>query len=113
MSTTEHQSENLSGCVNSFAKTASKAVSMIDERVRRGADVVTHMAHQTADQMGRASNYVQQQGQRFRRRAAQAGDVANQHPIYTHVAVGLIGVGIGLLLRGGRRSDTSPGMTSH
>lgn len=73
---------------------------MIDDRVHRGADAVSNMAHQAADQMGKASDYVWRKSEGLRERAVGVSEVAGNHPVYTLVAVGMIGFGVGYLLRG-------------
>jgi ElaB/YqjD/DUF883 family membrane-anchored ribosome-binding protein len=110
MSSREHAPGVFSGRGNSFAQTASKAASVFDERVHRGADAVSQIAHQTAEQVGRASEYVQKQSVKFRKKAADAGEFANQHPLYAVLAVGLTGFALGLLLRRGRGRPVTTGM---
>jgi|SRR5688572_158826 len=101
MSSRAYESENLAGG-NSVAQTASKAASMIDERVHRGADAVSNAAHQTADQVGKASDYVWRKSERLRERAGNVADMASQHPAYTWMAIGLVAFGLGFFLRGSR-----------
>ena len=98
MSTRIQDSGNAHG--NPVGSTASKAASMIDDRVHRGADAVSNMAHQAADQMGKASDYVWRKSEGLRERAVGVSEVAGNHPVYTLVAVGMIGFGVGYLLRG-------------
>jgi len=89
---------------NSFAKTATKAATLIDENLHWGADAVSNLARQTADTVERATDYVQQQGQKIKRQATQLTEKANEHPAYTLLAVGTIGFCLGFLLRGARRA---------
>jgi hypothetical protein len=87
---------------NSFAKTATKAATVIDENVHWGADALSNFARQTAGQVERATDYVQQQGQKIKQQATQLGERASQHPAYTLLAVGALGFALGFLLRGSR-----------
>jgi len=87
---------------NSFAKTATKAATIIDENLHWGADAVSNMARQTAGHVERATDYVQQQGEKIKRQATQITEKASQHPGYTLLAVGAIGFTLGFLLRGTR-----------
>jgi ElaB/YqjD/DUF883 family membrane-anchored ribosome-binding protein len=87
---------------NSFAKTATKAATMIDENVHWGADALSNIARQTADHVERATDYVQQQGQKIKQQATQLGEKATAHPVYTLLAVGAVGFTLGFLLRGSR-----------
>ena len=87
---------------NSFAKTATRAATLIEENLHRGADAVSNMARQTAGQVERATDYVQQQGQKIKRQATQLSERATEHPRYTLLAVGAIGFTLGFFLR--RRS---------
>jgi hypothetical protein len=88
------------GLGNVMGQTASKAASMIDERVHWGADAVSNMAHQAAGQVGKASDYVWKKSEGLRDRAAGVSELASNHPVCTLVAVGMIGFGVGFLLRG-------------
>ena len=99
MSTREEDTRNYVG------EKASKAASIIDSGARRSADAVSSAAHQAADQVGKASDYVWKKSERLRERAAGASDIATEHPIYTLIAVGLIGFGLGFVVRGGRRGS--------
>lgn len=87
---------------NSFSNTASKAATMIDERVHWGADAVSNLAHQTADHVGRATDYVQKTGKKLKDQASHLTQVANDHPTYVLLAVGVIGFALGFLCRGAR-----------
>jgi ElaB/YqjD/DUF883 family membrane-anchored ribosome-binding protein len=91
---------------NSFAKTATRAATLIDENVHWGADAVSNIARQTADHVERATDYVQQQGQKIKRQATEltekATEKANDHPAYVLLAIGAMGFAIGFLLRGAR-----------
>jgi ElaB/YqjD/DUF883 family membrane-anchored ribosome-binding protein len=87
---------------NSFAKTATRAASLIDENVHWGADAVSNIARQTAGQVERATDYVQQQGQKIKQQATQLGEKASEHPVYALLAVGALGFTLGFLLRGSR-----------
>jgi hypothetical protein len=88
---------------NTFARTATKkAASLIDENLHRGADVVSNMARQTADCFERATDFVQQQGQKLKRQATHVGETATQHPAYTLLIVGAVGFTLGFLFRGSR-----------
>lgn len=98
-----YESEKVSGGDNRVAKTASKAAAIIDERVHRGADAVSSMVHQTAEQVGRASDYVLRRGGRVRERAANVAEMASQHPAYAWIALGLVAFGLGYFLRGTRK----------
>ena len=89
---------------NSGTNVASKAASMIDERAHWGADAVSNVAHQAADQVGKASDYVWKKSEKLRERASDVSQMASNHPVYTLVGVGLIGFGLGFLLRGRGRS---------
>lgn len=101
MSMRAYDSENLpSG--HSVAQTASKAASMIDTQVHRGADAVSNAAHQAADQVGKASDYVWKKSEGLRERASNVADMASQHPAYTWMAIGLVAFGLGFFLRGSR-----------
>jgi len=95
MSTTEQG-------VNSFARTATRAATLIDEILHRGADAVSNMARQTAGQVERATDYVQQQGQKIKQQATQLGEQASAHPVCTLLAVGAAGFAMGFLFRGTR-----------
>jgi len=87
---------------NSFAKTATRAATLIDENVHRGADALSNIARQTAGKFERATDYVQQQGQKIKQQASQFGQKASQHPAYTLIAVGALAFTLGFLLRGPR-----------
>jgi len=87
---------------NTFAKTATRAASVIDENLHWGADAVSNLARQTADSVEKATDYVQQQGQRIKRQATQLTEKANQHPAYTLLAVGALAFTLGFLCRGFR-----------
>jgi hypothetical protein len=102
MSTRMNEREEYSNGVSQLARTASRAASMIDDRVHRGADAVSNMAHQAADQVGHASDYVWSKSEKLREKAAGAADVANQHPVYTLLTVAALGMGLGFMLRGAR-----------
>jgi ElaB/YqjD/DUF883 family membrane-anchored ribosome-binding protein len=95
MSTTEQGN-------NSFQRTATRAAAVIDENVHRGADAVSNFARQTAGQVERATDYVQQQGQKLRQQATQFGETASDHPFYSLLAVGAVGFTLGFWLRGCR-----------
>jgi len=102
MSTIEQGSEKVLQAANSFAKTATKAATMIDEQVHWGADAVSNLARQTAGQVEKATDYVQKKGQKIRQQAVKLGETAAEHPAYVLVAVGAIGFTLGFLLRGTR-----------
>lgn len=87
---------------NSFGRTATRAASIIDENLHRGADVVSNLAQKTAGQFERATDYVQQQGQKIKRQATHLGEKASEHPAYVLFAVGAIAFTLGFLLRGSR-----------
>ena len=87
---------------NTFAKTATRAASMIDENLHWGADAVSNLARQTADSVERATDYVQQQGQKIKQQATQLTEKAHQHPAYTLLAVGALAFTLGFLCRGFR-----------
>jgi len=87
---------------NSFAKTATKAATLIDENLHWGADAVSNVARQTADQVERAADYVQQQGQKIKQQATHFGEKAAEHPVCTFLTVGALGFALGFLLRGSR-----------
>src|SRR5215212_360204 len=87
---------------NSFAKTATKAATLIDENLHWGADAVSNFARQTAGHVEKATDYVQQQSQKIKRQATQRTEKANEHPAYALLAVGAIGFTLGFLLRGSR-----------
>jgi len=87
---------------NSFTKTATKAAAVIDENLHWGADAVSNLARQTADSVERATDYVQQQGQKIKRQATQLTEKANDHPAYVLLAIGAMGFALGFLLRGSR-----------
>jgi hypothetical protein len=88
---------------NSFGKTAAtKAATLIDENLHRGADAFSNIARQTADRFERASDFVQQQGQKIKRQASHLGETASQHPAYTLLIVGAAGFALGFLCRGSR-----------
>jgi ElaB/YqjD/DUF883 family membrane-anchored ribosome-binding protein len=97
MSTREHATEG-----NSFAKTATRAATLIDENLHWGADAVSNLAKQTAGHVERATDYVQQQGQKIKRQATQLTEKATEHPAYALLAAGAIGFTLGFLLRGSR-----------
>ncbi len=98
MSTTE---QGTSG--NSLGKTAAaRAATLIDENVHWGADAVSNFARQTADQVERATDYVQQQSQKIKRQATELTGRANEHPGYVLLAVGAMGFALGLFVRGSR-----------
>jgi len=101
---TREGSERTSAAGNSFAKTATKAATIIEEQARWGADAVSNLAHQTADHVERATDYVQTQGKKIRQQATQLGETASQHPAYVLLAVGALAFTIGFLLRGSRKS---------
>jgi len=87
---------------NSFAKTATKAATLIDENVHWGADALSNLARQTAGKVEQATDYVQQQGQKIKQQATQFGERASQHPGYALLAVGALGFALGFILRGSR-----------
>jgi ElaB/YqjD/DUF883 family membrane-anchored ribosome-binding protein len=87
---------------NSFPRTATRAATLIDENLHRGADAVSNFARQTAGQVERATDYVQQQGEKIKQQANQLGQSASAHPFYTLLAVGAVGFTLGFLLRGTR-----------
>jgi len=87
---------------NSFPRTATKAATLIDENLHWGADAVSNFARQTAGHVERATDYVQQQGEKIKKQATQLGERANAHPIYTLLAVGAVGFTLGFLCRGNR-----------
>jgi hypothetical protein len=99
MATREQFPEKFIGRGNSFSETASRAASVIDDGLHRGADVVSRVAHQTAEQFGRASGYAQKQGIRLRQKATDAGVFANEHPRYLMLAAGVTGFALGMLVR--------------
>lgn len=101
MSMRAFDSENTSGN-NAIAQTASRAASIIDDGVHRGADAVASVAHQTADQVGKASDYMWRKSGRIRDKAAGVAEMASQHPAYSWVALGLVAFGLGYFLRGSR-----------
>jgi hypothetical protein len=84
---------------NSVGQTASKAASLIDDGVHRGADAVSNMAYQAADQVGKASDYMWKRSEGLRDRVAGVSELAGEHPVWALVAVGLIGFGLGYALR--------------
>ena|SRR5436190_2721930 len=96
MSTTEQAGNN------SFARTATRAATLIDENLHRGADAVSNIARQTAGQVERATDFVQQRGQKIKQQATQLGETASAHPGYTLLAVGAAAFLMGFLLRGSR-----------
>jgi hypothetical protein len=75
---------------------------MFDDGIHRGADAVSSMAHQAADQVGKASDYVWKKSEGLRERVAGVSEMAGEHPVWTLVAMGLIGFGLGFALRGRR-----------
>jgi hypothetical protein len=87
---------------NSFAKTATRAATLIDENLHWGADAVSNIARQTADQVERATDYVQQQGTKIKQQATQLGEKASAHPAYVLLAVGAAAFTLGFLCRGSR-----------
>jgi hypothetical protein len=101
MSMREHPTEDRG---NSFASTASKAATMIDQQAHWGADAVSNLAHQTANQFGRATDYVQKTGRKLKDQASHLTEVASEHPTYVLVAVGAIAFALGFLCRGSRRA---------
>jgi hypothetical protein len=90
---------------NSFSSTASKAATMIDEQVHWGADTVSNLAHQTADRVGRATDYVQKTGKKLKDQASHLTEVASEHPTYVLIAVGVMAFALGFLCRGSRRAS--------
>jgi hypothetical protein len=80
-------------------RAASKAASTFDERVHRGADVAANAAHQTAERVGKASYFLEKKSQYLRDRASGIVEIARRHPIYAVMAVGILGLGLGLALR--------------
>jgi|KBSMisStandDraft_5_1062788.scaffolds.fasta_scaffold70002_2 hypothetical protein len=101
MSIRAFDTEDTSG-TNAIGQTASRAASMIGDGVQRGADAVVNAAHQTAQQVGRASDYVWKKSGRIREKAAGVADVASRHPVYSWMALGLVAFGLGYFLRGSR-----------
>ena len=99
MSMRAYDSEDSPG-TNAIGQTASRAASIIDDGVHRGADAVANVAHQTADHVGKASDYVWRQSGRIRERAAGVAEIAGQHPAYSWIALGLVAFGLGYFLRG-------------
>jgi len=87
---------------NVVGQTASKAASLIDDGVHRGADAVSNMAHQAADQVGKATDFAWKRSEGLRERVAGVSDLAGEHPVWTLAAVGLIGFGLGYCLRSRR-----------
>ena len=80
---------------NSISRTATKAATLIDQNLHRGADAVSNIARQTSD-------FVHQQGQKIKRQASNLGETATQHPAYTLLIVGAVGFTLGYLCRGTR-----------
>jgi hypothetical protein len=87
---------------NSLGRTATKAATLIDQNLHRGADAVSNIARSTADRFERASDFVQQQGQKIKRKATNLGETATQHPAYTLLIIGAVGFTLGYLCRGSR-----------
>jgi len=104
-----YESENRPRDPNRVARTASRAASMIDDRVHRGADAVSNVAYQTADQVGRASDYVWRKSGRLREGAAGVAEMASQHRAYAWIALGLVAFGLGFFLRGSRATKSVTG----
>ena len=100
MSMGPYDAENTFRTRNAVAEKASRAASMIDEGVHRGADTVASMAHQTADQLGRATDYMWNRSEAIRERAAGMAEMASQHRAYSWIALGLVAFGLGYFLRG-------------
>ena len=86
---------------NPLATTAARTASTIDNRLHWGADTVAGLAHQAAAQIGHASDYLWNKSGKLRH---QVSGVTNDHPLYTLFAVGLMGFGLGFLLRGGAKT---------
>jgi hypothetical protein len=80
----------------------SRAACVIDERVHQGADAISHMAHRTAAQLGKAKEYLWVQGGKLKQQGTNLTTTASQHPVYTMVTAGVIGFGIGFAVRGWR-----------
>lgn len=102
MSTRIHDSERAFAAGNAVGQTASRAASMFDDGIHRGADAVSNMAHQAADHVGKASDYVWRKSEGVRERVAGVPQLVGEHPVWTLVTVGLIGFGLGFVLRGRR-----------
>jgi hypothetical protein len=102
MSMRAYDPENTLRSSNAVAQTASRAASIIDDGVHRGADAVASVAHQTADQVGKASDFVWKKSERIRERAAGVAEMASQHRAYSWIALGLVAFGLGYFLRGSR-----------
>ena len=78
----------------------SRAANLIDEKVHRGADAISGAAHRTAEQLGKAKDYLWMQGGKLRQQGTNLQTKASQHPGYTLLTVGLIGFGLGFAARG-------------
>lgn len=98
MSTMLQETGNIPASNNSPSRTAS----LIDERVHRGADAISDVAHRTAAQLGKAKEYLWVQGGKLKQQGANLSATASQHPVYTMVAAGLVGFGFGFAVRGWR-----------
>lgn len=83
-------------------RAASKAASTIDESVHKGADAAANAAHQTAEHVGKATYFLEKKSQYLRERASCVTEMARQHPVYSLMAIGILGFGLGFALRGGR-----------
>lgn len=84
---------------NRAYRAVSRAASTFDESIHRGADAAASAAHQTAERVGRASHFIGRKGQYLRSRASGVADIAREHPIYTVMAVGIVGLGLGFVMR--------------
>lgn len=86
---------------NAAYRMASKAASTFDDGVHRGADAAASAVHQTAEQVGRASHFLEKKSRYVREQASCLAQVAGQHPVYSVMAIGVLGFVLGFALRGG------------
>ena len=87
---------------------ANKVISQVEDQALRGATAISQMAHRTADQIDRASDYLQQAGTRTidtaRGKAKDIRESAGKHPLSVVLAATAIGFGMGSFISRKRAS---------
>lgn len=87
---------------------ANKVISQVEDQALRGATAISQMAHRTADQIDRASDYLQQAGMRTldtaKGKAKDIRESAGKHPLSVVLAATAIGFGMGSFISRKRAS---------